>query len=94
MFNHIEAQNYEKKYADGVVLNDFLDLYKRWEECKKNGGLWQDQGNQWFQGDLKAWNKFVKYIKTKKCVEIGSGPFGFLAPCYWLKDRVIINNFN
>lgn len=39
----------------------------------------------------KSWNKFVKRVKTRKCLEVGSGPFGFLAPCYWIRDRVIVD---
>lgn len=91
MFNHKSAQKYEFNSARVAILNDFDTVYQKWEECKKYGGLWQDDSNQWFQGDSIAWNEFVEHVRNKKCLEIGSGPFGFLSFCYWIKDRVIID---
>jgi hypothetical protein len=89
-FNFDAAQKYELNFAQSAMRDDFLSVYVKWEECVKHGGLWQDASNQWFQGDTQAWDTFVEYVRHKKCLEVGSGPFGFLAPCYWLKDRVII----
>lgn len=90
MKNFEKAQNYELNYATKVINEDFKSIYLKWLDCKNQGSLWQDEHNQWFQGDKESWNQFVEWVKDKKCLEIGSGPFGFLAPCHWIKDRVII----
>ena len=45
----------------------------------------------WFQGDTALWSQFVDHTRDRKCLEVGSGPFGYLAPCSWIKDRVIID---
>lgn len=90
-FDFEKAQNYEIGSAKRDMLRDFESVYKQWEKCKSEKGLWQDSHNQWFDGDEKEWQRFIKRIKKRKCLEIGSGPFGFLSPCYWLLDRVIID---
>jgi hypothetical protein len=33
----------------------------------------------------------VEHVRERTNLEIGSGPFGYLAPCYWMKRRIVID---
>lgn len=90
-FNHRIAQSYELAHAKECMDNDFNDVYDRIQKNKKAGGLWQSADNIWFKGDKQLWDSFVNRCKYRKVLEIGSGPFGFVMPCYWMNDRVIID---
>jgi hypothetical protein len=37
---------------------------------------------------LERWK--AANVRGRKCVEIGRGPFGYLAPAWWIRDRVLI----
>jgi len=90
-FLHEAAQKYEARSAAQNIEQHFPNLYDSWEKAKEDGSLWHYADNQWFSGNMELWNDFIKHVKDRKCLEIGSGPFGYLAPCYWIKDRVIID---
>ena len=90
-FNHGGAQRYELSHARNTIREDHERLIALWEEEKKKGGLWQGASNQWFDGDEAAWRAYVDHVRDRKCLEIGSGPFGEISPCYWMSDRVIID---
>lgn len=89
-FRHDRAQKYELKYALNLIRTDFPEVFKRWETARSQGCLWHGADDQWFHGNDELWNLFVDYVKNRKCLEIGSGPFGHLAPFPGIKDRVII----
>ncbi len=90
-FNHRKAQRFEASFARKTIRPDFRRVYESWEQARAAGHLWQSADDLWFQGDAALWSRFVDYVRDRKCLEIGSGPFGYLAPCYWIKDRVIID---
>lgn len=90
-FLHVAAQEYEAKSAARNIEKDFAVLYESWEQAKKEGSLWHYADNQWFLGNVELWDEFVNHVQNRRCLEIGSGPFGYLAPCYWIKDRIIID---
>ena len=90
-FSDRRAQLYESRYADKVIREDFPGVFRRWEQARKDRQLFQDCNDQWFAGDEKTWSDFVGHVRDRRSLEIGSGPFGYLAPCYWIKERVIID---
>jgi hypothetical protein len=91
MFNHEKAQRYEIRGARKAIRKDFPGIWEAWQQERERGGLWHSAGDPWFQEDTALFSQFVEHVRNKKCLEIGSGPFGFLGPAYWIKDRVIID---
>jgi hypothetical protein len=90
-FNHRAAQSYERLSAQGSMRRDFLQVYAKWERERAAGGLWQSGDDQWFLGKQDLWTAFVEHVRNRTNLEIGSGPFGYLAPCYWMKRRIVID---
>ncbi|HXW24864.1 MAG TPA: hypothetical protein VEK73_08970 [Xanthobacteraceae bacterium] len=90
-FSHRSAQQYEMLSARGTMRRAFPELYSAWERERAQGGLWQSADNQFFLNDAALWERFVAHVKGRTNLEIGSGPFGYLAPCYWMKRRVVID---
>jgi hypothetical protein len=90
-FNHRSAQRYEMLSARGSVRRDFPRLYAAWERERAAGGLWQSADDQWFLGNAALWTAFSEHVRDRTNLEIGSGPFGYLAPCYWMKRRIVID---
>ena len=33
----------------------------------------------------------MEHVRDRTNLEIGAGPFGYLAPCYWMKRRIVID---
>ncbi len=91
MFDHIQAQRYERDSAENCMQSDFRALYSRFEEAKREGSLWHGATDQWFQNDTALWKKFVEQVRNRHCLEIGSGPYGYLSFCHWIKNRYVID---
>jgi len=89
-FDHEDAQKYEFEHNRQTIKEHFPRVYADVEKEKAAGGLWQSANDQWFRGDVELFNSWAEHVRNRKCLEIGSGPFGHIAPCYWMKDRVII----
>lgn len=90
-FSHEAAQRYELRHGDQANLDHFPRLISEVTAERERGGLWQSCNDQWFGGNEVFWREFVAHVRERKCLEIGSGPFGYLSPCGWIKDRVIID---
>ena len=90
-FHHHSAQTYEMLSARGTMRRDFAQLYADWERARAAGSLWQSAGDQWFRGNEELWAGFIEHVRDRTNLEIGAGPFGYLAPCYWMKRRVVID---
>jgi hypothetical protein len=90
-FSHGRAQQYERRYAARLIRTDYPDLRRRWQEAIDAGSMWQGPDDEWFQGDRELWDSFAAHVRTRRCLEIGSGPFGYLGPTPWIEDRVIID---
>lgn len=90
-FTHADAQRFELKSAKQTIRDAYPALLAQWREVKAQNGLWQSADDHWFRGDGPLFAQFVSHVRTRKCLEIGSGPFGFLAPCWWIADRVVID---
>ncbi len=90
-FNHKIAQYYEGVAGIETIKANFERTFRNYEKAKNKGELWQSENDLWFQGDIQLWQGFVEYVKERICVEIGAGPFGYLSPCYWIKNRIIID---
>jgi hypothetical protein len=90
-FNHRAAQTYEMLSAQGTMQRDFPQVYANWERARAAGSLWQSADDQWFLGNADLWKAFVEHVRDRTNLEIGSGPFGYLAPCYWMKRRIVID---
>jgi hypothetical protein len=90
-FNHRSAQQYEILSARGTMRRSFPQVYSDWEREKGQGGLWQSADDQWFLGNAGLWRTFVAHVRDRRNLEIGSGPFGYLAPCHWMKQRIVID---
>jgi hypothetical protein len=56
-----------------------------------SGSLWHGPDDQWFQGDTALWDRFVEHVRGRLCLEIGSGPFGYLALARWIDRRAVID---
>lgn len=89
-FDHEDAQKYEFDHNQQTIKDHFTHVYAKYEKEKAVGGLWQSANDEWFLGDVELFNSWVEHVRNRKCLEIGSGPFGHIAPCYWMTDRVII----
>lgn len=90
-WNHRSAQWYEAISASGSVQRTFSQLYEEVESDRASGGLWQSASDGWFQGDDALFEAFVAHVRERQCLEIGSGPYGYLAPCAWIRNRVVID---
>jgi hypothetical protein len=90
-FNHRSAQQYEMLSARGTVRRTFPEVFSSWERERAQGSLWQSAHDEWFLGNVGLWATFVEHVRERKNLEIGSGPFGYLAPCYWMKRRIVID---
>ena len=90
-FDHRAAQQYETRSARGTVNRDFARIYAAWENERSAGGMWQSPDDQWFLGNRELWTAFVEHVRDRTSLEIGSGPFGYLAACYWMKRRIVID---
>jgi hypothetical protein len=90
-FSHEDAQLFEAAFARKTIEADFPELWQRWQRDVADGSLWHGADDQWFGGDAALWGEFVEHVRPRKALEIGSGPFGYLGPCWWIADRVIVD---
>ena len=90
-FKHRSAQQYEMLSARGTMRRNFLEVHAACEGERARGGLWQSADDQWFLGDVELFRTFVEHVRDRTNLEIGAGPFGYLAPCYWMKRRIVID---
>lgn len=90
-FSHGDAQTYERKFAAAAICADFPRLWADYQEAMASGSLWHGRDDQWFQGDTALWDRFVEHVRERLCLEIGSGPFGYLGPARWIERRAIID---
>jgi len=87
-FSHKNAQKYEFNYHLNFLQQNFKNIY---DEIKTSIARFETDGEmligpgnwlkEFFQNDLSRWQTFVKQVKDKQCLEVGSGPCG--ASCYW-----------
>lgn len=90
-FSHAYAQEYERNFAAQAIRADFPRLWSSYQEAMASGSLWHGPDDQWFQGDTTLWEQFVEHVRGRLCLEIGSGPFGYLGPARWIERRAIID---
>ena len=90
-FDHAAAQSYELEHAERTIAADFPKLLAEVELASKSGGLWMSAADHFFSGDRKLYDAVVEHARDRQCLEIGCGPFGYLAPCRWLKKRIFID---
>ena len=86
-FDHSKARIYEISYASKWLDNNFERVHRDVSDKKKQKHVVSDE---FFKNNYQ-WNKFVKHIENKTCLEIGSGPAGALIRWYWTKKRIIID---
>lgn len=90
-FSHSAAQRYELRYARRVIGADWPTLRESWLAAKEGGTPWHGPDDEWFEGDSALWKSFAEYVAHRRCLEIGSGPFGWIGPADWIVDRVVID---
>jgi hypothetical protein len=90
-FDHEEAQRFELASAKQTIREAYPDLLRKWREMSARGARWHNADNLWFGGDVELWRRFEAHVVDRKCLEIGSGPFGFLAPATWIRHRIVID---
>jgi SAM-dependent methyltransferase len=90
-FDHAAAQRYELLHAKRTIEADFPGLLAEVDVASKNGDLWMSSADHFFSGDQKLFDAVIERIGDRRCLEVGCGPFGYLAPCRWLKTRVFID---
>lgn len=88
---HASAQRFEIAFAENLIKKTFADLWDRIEQERVSGGLWQSAADEFFMGNEQIWNGFRDHVRDRKCLEIGSGPYGYLTPCYWIRNRIVID---
>jgi hypothetical protein len=89
-FDHAKAQEYEWRNNAVVIRDHFPEVYSAVQADLASGGLWYRAEHQFFEGDEVLYNAFVARVRDRKCLEVGSGPFGFLPPLSWIKNRIVI----
>jgi hypothetical protein len=90
-FDHAAAQRYELSHAKSTIEADFPNLLAQVDAASETGSLWMSPDDQFFAGDRALYTVVVERARDRRCLEVGCGPFGYLAPCRWLKDRVFID---
>jgi hypothetical protein len=90
-FSHVDAQRYELEHNAATIRENHERQIAEWNTEKSRGGLWQNKDNQWFEGNSAMWQSYVDHVRHRRSLEIGSGPVGYLTPCYWIADRVIVD---
>jgi hypothetical protein len=90
-FDHRKAQRFELAHNAPSIRSDFPAFFAAVEKERSLAGLWNGPDDAWFQGDEALWLTFVAHVRPRRCLEIGCGPFGYLAPCYWIKQRTLID---
>jgi hypothetical protein len=90
-FVHADAQRYERSFAENAIRSDFERIWSAAQAAKAEGSLWHGPDDQWFQGDKALWEAFVAHVRCRLCLEIGSGPFGYLGPAWWIERRAVID---
>jgi len=86
-FDHSKAQIYEMKSGSKWLDDNFEIFYEDICDRKRQKHVVFDE---FFKSNYQ-WNKFIKYIENKICLEIGSGPMGMVNRWYWAKKRIIID---
>jgi hypothetical protein len=90
-FSHQLAQRYENLSSRRTTRRAGRSWLEAARRNRERGGLWHDAGDQWFTGNEKLFVEFVAHVRERSNLEIGSGPMGFLAPCHWMRRRVVID---
>lgn len=90
-WNFRSAQWYELISAKGTINRSFADLLNHIDATKAAGGLWHGPDDAFFGGERALFDSFAEHVRDRRCLEIGSGPFGYLSPCYWIKKRIVID---
>lgn len=90
-WNFRSAQWYELISAKGTINRSFADLLNQIDAARAAGSLWHGPNDAFFGGDQATFDDFVRYVRDRHCIEIGSGPYGYLSPCYWIKKRTVID---
>ena len=86
-WDHAAAQRYEIDEARKYIAR----TYPAVRNGREDAGLPFEVSDQWFCGNAELFAEFAKGIEAKRCLEVGSGPFGALAPNPVLRDRTIID---
>lgn len=84
------AQWYEFKSAKGTIRRRGEHMLDKLDSMKAAGDLWQTADDPFFGGDQATFSTFIAHVRDRVCLEIGSGPYGYLGPAYWIKNRKVI----
>jgi hypothetical protein len=90
-FDHARAQLYEFESNRRDIEEHFPRLIAALDEEIARDGVWYRPEHHWFGGDEAFFASFIDHLRDRRSLEIGSGPFGFLAFAPWIKSRTIID---
>lgn len=90
-FDHGRAQLYEFESNRRDISEHFPRLIAALDQEVAHGGVWYRPDHHWFGGDETFFATFIDHLRDRRSLEIGSGPFGFLAFAPWIKSRTIID---
>jgi hypothetical protein len=90
-FDHARAQLYEFESNRRDIAEHFPRLIAALDQEIAAGGVWYRPEHHWFVGDEAFFATFINHLRDRRSLEIGSGPFGFLAFAPWIKRRTIID---
>lgn len=90
-FDHAKAQRYELSSANRTIEQNFPEVFARFQKLRSEPGPWRDPNSPWFGSDKRLWDDFASHVRSRKCLEIGSGPWGYLLMCPWIEKRTIID---
>ncbi|SRR5258706_3975801 len=76
LFDHNKAEKYELNYSKKWIDESYPSFIKEINEIKTNNTITPHYLDLFFDNNLDEWNRFVKSVRTKNCMEIASGPCG------------------
>lgn len=88
-FDHTKAQRYELLSNTSTIEQHFPEVFARFQKTRSEP--WHDPNSPWFGSDKRLWDDFVSHVRSRNCLEIGSGPWGYLLMCPWIENRIIID---
>ncbi|MGB2762529.1 MAG: hypothetical protein WBC21_03235 [Minisyncoccales bacterium] len=99
VFNHKQAQIYEFRSAYNWTHDNLKWFYGEFLLSKQKGDFWSGPYDanghnvisDFFHNNESEWRSFANTIHNKTCLEIGSGPAGYLLLWHWARKRIIID---
>jgi SAM-dependent methyltransferase len=91
-FEFQSAQRYEMRSASAFMDEHFEQYWMDLASRRADGELTHDSDDAaWFRDDKDLWDAFIRHTTARVAMEVGSGPFGYLAYASWPGKRLIVD---